>query len=309
MRKRCVVFAAAAVVFLLSNAAFGQIHMDFKISGAFTRIPESDIRNDNNLFVQCNGAISMLEKIGDRANVYSGELVTRLSDKFGVGLGFESFSIGFEDKREDYGPSQEYYIGQYSLQNQKLATTSIFLNGYLIFPLFERMTISSFAGVGWYSGNYEANRDDYGSYTEVDPQYFYEEYIATDHISESRLKVDDAGFGFQGGFGVDVKVFSRLNLFFECKYRSVSLSDWEGSSNFESYSFDQLQYWYKQKGSLWILESDENATIPSYLENSIISPLLTVSDGNPVKEYYKSRKAEIDLSGFSFGAGVKISLF
>lgn len=309
MNKRLFVFAAAAVVFLLSSAARGQIHIDLKLGGALTRIPESDIRNENYLYVQWNGAISMLEKIGDRANVYSGELVTTFSEKFGVGLGFESFSTGFEDKQKDYGPSQEYYIGQYSLQNQKLATTSIMLNGYFIFPLFEQVTISSFAGVGRYSSNYEARRDDYGSYTDNNPQLFNQEYVVTDKVYVSKLEVDDAKLGFQGGFGVDVKIYSRFNLFFECKYRSVSLSDWEGSSNFERYSYNQLQNKYKQTGKLWILEADENAAVPSYLESSIISPMLTVSDGNPNEEYYKSRKAEIDLSGFSFGVGVKINLF
>ncbi len=308
MKKRCIIFAAILTsAFLLSSAATGQIHLGLELGGARTWVQTSDIRTDNDLFIRWATAEHQggFETLDDRGTGYSGEILATFTDRFGVGLEFEYFWFGFKNKRADWGWSPYLYTGQYYVTSHTVIATPIFLNGYFTFPLFKKATISSFIGMGRLFCDYDAAYDWMGTFTEIPPNSSKEQLV-THRIRIGRLAAEDSKVGFKAGFSFDLSIVPGFQLFVECQYRYAKLADWKGTSTVTKYWEGKFDYQYKLSGKLWYLERDENAGDPPY---PLQSPVLRISEQMPSVNYLKARQAEIDLSGFSVGVGMKFRLF
>ncbi len=305
--KWIIITETLTIAFLLSSAATGQIHLGLKLGGARSWVQTSDVRTDNDLFIRWALAENQgsFETLDDRGTGYSGEIYTTFSNKFGIGLEFEYFWLGFKNNRIDGGGLPYLYTGQYCITSHTVTVTPIFLNGYLILPLFKKLTISSFIGIGRMICDYDAAYDGMGTFTEVPPNSSKEQLV-THRIRIGRLGAEDSKVGFKAGFSFDVSVVPGFQLFVECQYRYAKLSDWEGTSTVTKYWEGRFDYQYKLSGTLWYLERDEQAGDPP---GPLQWPVLRLSESRPMVNYLKARQAEIDLSGFSIGAGVKFAIF
>ena len=95
---------------------------------------------------------------------------------------------------------------------------------------------------------------------------------------------------------MEVRISSRLSLYFEGGGRHVALTDWDVDNSYRnSNSLGSV----KQKGTFWYVEKNNEDTGKTY-------PGLEMKDTQPSDPAFLSvRKAKFSLSGIVFKTGVK----
>ncbi len=262
---------------------------------------------------------------------YKGELLLNLSPFFSIGLGggyltktnpgILSFSYGDswlgDDPLSDY--QNVFEDNDIAMDAEhKLTVIPLTFSLYLYVPMGNMADFFITGGAGYYLGKleatqtYESDYDYQEDYYDSSDTYLFSYY---DRFAVEGTKIYEAtcnAIGYHGGAGLDIKFSPNMSLVIEGNYRSVTFSDWEGNAT------DDWDYYMKWgfsstyiedsgtvneefEGQLWYYESVDSL-------EGITMAQIDLFEEEPDSEDYKNiRLAEINLNGFSFRAGIKIS--
>jgi len=213
-----------------------------------------------------------------------GEFIMNLAGNFGIGIG--AGYIQRKEKSEFSIKGGEPIVNlAYSLE-PKFTAIPIKLSVHYFYPISSKVNIFLNGGIGYYFGTITYH-------TRVDMQWSPQE----EEWEKEEIEVKDNALGFHGGLGFEYNVTENIAFFAEGAARHAKLKDWEGdySSNYMDVLTEQ------SSGTLWYFE----ALGPSGLEKYYSG--LEIKKEKPTGTNIKNaRKAEGDLSGFSFRAGIRV---
>jgi len=257
------------------------------------------------------------------------ELMFRVTRNFGFSLGSGyifaknpgSYSMDTMDA-EDYGNVYHYEINDYAefSQTYSLSAIPITLDAYFILPLNKKETFRLFAhvGAGFYFGRLRYNADVYekiNAVETIDGGPFYQAVGTYDIVLFE--KTHSNAFGYQGGFGFDVKLTGPVSLGAELFGRHVVFKNWNGGRvsrteyNIErSYPWtgtEQIQEDFTESayGDMWTYQVDNSEYVNPYTA-------MHVWDEEPEGQFTrKVRKSSLNLNTYGVSVSIKIrfSLF
>lgn len=107
--------------------------------------------------------------------------------------------------------------------------------------------------------------------------------------------VKSQGIGFHGGIGLEFNMGSNIGLFVEGKGRYCKLKSWEGDETSTGTLGSGTE-----SGTMWFLDQYDGATGQWY------SVIMLSEDQPSGPDVQNVREFEVDLSGFSIRAGIRI---
>jgi hypothetical protein len=212
-----------------------------------------------------------------------GEIVLSLTKHLDVGLGFGRLS---RSNRDSQITIQQASSGAQSLLRWTTwaAVIPVTLNVYAHIPVSSRLNGFLKAGLGCYFANLEMT-----SYRES-------ELLGVRTWSQLTSKMRDYALGYHAGLGIEVGISNIFSSFAEGTWRFVNLRNLSVQYDYSSNAVTDVT----RTSSSWSVEEisrDNGKTYTGFL----------FSDSIPTSAYYQSvRKAEIDFSGWSFQAGIRI---
>jgi hypothetical protein len=292
MSKKLVIFVLSILtIFFLSRPVCAQESypkFSLKLSGGLGNTTGGDMEamrvgiNDTLADTAALGGFSITDELQSLqwGPEFEGELVFHISRRFGVGLGVESV----RRKAESTGAIELGALASLSLSwAPEYSAIPIKLSGYYFIPVGEKMNVFVKAGVGYYIANIK--------YT-----IRVEEMLLGETFTEQQSgKAKDKGFGLHGGVGVEYRIATNFDLFFEGTGRFVNLKDWDVENN-------TILPWgtYYEEGTFWYAEEYEARTDNYYAA-------ILLSEEMPEEQWLRNvRKAEISLLGITLRVGVKI---
>ncbi len=212
---------------------------------------------------------------------FSGEILISFMPNFSIGIGAGYISAGKETTLE---LSDTMYSADYTY-NPKFSVIPITLSFYYGIPIGSSIQVVLNAGLGYYLGTVNFDHiyfGDVGSYT------YEESYI---------WSAQSNAFGFHGGIDLELGIARNVALVVGAKGRYAKLTDLTGDEDYEfttSYGYSSSSTY--EDMTLWYYIYDEELPLAELWENKPTG--MYVSD---------ARKAEVNLSGLTFLAGIKIS--
>lgn len=260
---------------------------------------------------------------------FKGELLLNLTPFLSIGLGggyltktnpgilsfsLDDFWVG-DDASSDYQNVFEDNLLEMDVEH-KLTVIPLTFSIYLYVPMGNMADFFITGGAGYYLGKldatqiYENDYDYQADYYDSSDTYLFS-YL--DRFTLEGTKIYEAtsnAIGYHAGAGLDIKFSPNMSLVIEGNYRSVKLSDWEGNATdnwnyYEKYgfsgSFTENSGTVNEEfeGKLWYYESD--------LGGILMAQIDLFKDEPDPDDYSNTRLAEINLSGFSVIAGIKIT--
>ena len=144
---------------------------------------------------------------------------------------------------------------------------------FLSLPLNRMITLCASAGPAWNSAEFR-----------------YTGQVQTPLIIDSiHQEVKASHWGVQGGIGLEIRMNRRLSLILAAMGRYATVCGFEGKE-VTNYWEDSRSVTVHETGTLYLIEGEE-------------LPRLAVIQG-PLPDDLRARKAEFDLSGLSFQAGL-----
>lgn len=266
--------------------------ISFVLTGGYNFINPSDI-NDwrNNYFDIYNDANDYFswDELKNMYNVNL-EIIYNFSPNFGAGIGV-GYLMGSVD---DINYGWEQSDGDFSDYKRNIDISAIKLsgNGYASIDLNPTFTLNATAGVDYYLGKYDQTLkrewDYYYSYQYCIyiPPYYYCWWTSAHSQGNSTLNENTTGstVGFHGGVYFDINVTPTIAFVIGGLYQYVNFNNFTGTYDYKSNSSTN-----EYEGDLGF-----NTESPSIMIRE------TIEDD--------WRKAEINLSGLSVIAGIKIKL-
>jgi opacity protein-like surface antigen len=276
-----------------------------------------------------------LEEFGWIKN-FKGELLFNLSPYMSIAFGAEylsknnpgsmSFDLEYSEAYYDNG----YYVDisadiSVSMESEyKLTAIPLTLSLYFFIPMGNAADFFITGGAGYYLGKIELNQtsqedekvqvDAYDTAGGSLLHSSLEEY-SSDGTETAEAKCNT--IGYHGGAGFSINLSPNLSFVFEGGYRYVNFKKWE-----VDYTYDES--WYEKWGEKWgqsdwvyeeysgtYSDSFEGGKIWFYEDKTDLGTYdsITSSEEEPEEsDYIKNvRLAEINLTGFSITAGIKIT--
>lgn len=226
-----------------------------------------------------------------------GELRWNVNSKFAVSVGVGYMSEKNKSYFEYTGPfpfqalfegKQNYFI------KPKVKTIPLKLGIHYTLPLSSRINLFLNGGLGYYFSKASLYKchwsSNYGGYLVI-------------HTKEENYDISSNGLGFHGGIGFEYDIANNLALVLEFQGRYARIKNLKGN-RFYNLTFG-VNPGVEEEGILYIGERD--LTVEGYGENC---PDLIISQSKPSgDEFQNIKRAVLDLSGFSFRAGIRIRLF
>jgi len=161
------------------------------------------------------------------------------------------------------------------------------LNLYYTVPLFSSLNVFFKAG-----GSYYLGKADF-SYREE------ETLVGAPTVWEySKGTGNAASLGLQGGIGLEYGISERIGLFLEAAGRYANFKNWDYDGKYENSVGTSQSF----KGTWYYAEAYDETTDDYYAS-------ILLENETPSGWYLRNvRKAEVDFSGLSFRAGIKIRL-
>ena len=273
---------------------------------------------------------------------FKGEVLVNLSRSFSVSLGIEyltkkskgdnTFNDSFSGTTYETAFYYNYSLSDSYLEDPEYELTAIpvTFNIYYFKPINNKTEIFITAGVGYYFGKLKYNMP-YQSDTEYQEDYYANDgtfmYSWTDDYSYSGTEVYEVKcneIGFHGSVGADYKLisilsadkkpFSTISLVAECSYRYVIFKDWNGNWS-DNWSWNETWGWSdiglsedsgsvsdSWSGKIWYYEYEDPDLEKQYKRMSLYKEQPESGQG-----ISNIRQAKINLNGFSFRIGIKIS--
>ena len=264
---------------------------------------------------------------------FNGEVLLNLTSSFSIGLGTEYLtkkSRGtntFNDVVTGTIYESTYYYDYSLIDNYteepeyRLTAIPVTLNAYFFTPINNRAKAFIVVGIGYYFGQLKYNNP-YQSDSEYNEDYYANDdtylYSWLDDYSYNGAETYQAKcnrIGFYGGVGLDFKLFSGISLVAEGNYRYVNFKNWKGSWS-DNWSWDEEWGWSDQtlnEDSGSVNESISNAKFWAYdyedsdLEKQYLCLLFNEEEPPSQPGMLNIRQAKINLNGFAFRLGIKIS--
>lgn len=264
---------------------------------------------------------------------YRGEVLLNLSRSFSIGLGFEYLTkknkgtITFNDEYSGTVDETFYYYN-YSLTDNyseepeyELIAIPVTFSIYYFIPITKRAEVFITGGVGYYFGKLKYNMP-YTSDSEYSEDHYANDgtywYTWIDNYSYTGTESYEAKcnkVGFHGGVGFEFKLFSNISLVAEGNYRYVKFKDWDGSWS-DNWNWDETWGWsdlgYSEdsgsesdsidSGKIWYYEEEYSDLGKQYRYMQLYEV-----EPAPEERISNIRQAKINLNGFSFRIGIKIS--
>jgi len=307
MKNKLIIFSIMiSTLFVLKPTSWAQTKFSFKITGGYgtmsigdLNVVLEDLENSYNDWASLPDATKKGEfKKLNTGFECEGELIISLSENFGIGIG-----AGYIKREEPSEVTFELDTGDLYLNynfsiSPELSVIPIKLSVYYYIPIVSRMNLFLSGGIGYYFGKL--------NYYELwESEEIYEGWDYWDLRSDSAIETIDSGIGFHGGIGFEYDVVKNLAFFVEGLGRYVKLKDWEGdSTDYIGITYDDGTTegtTETSSGTLWYYEY--------YPETHRDSPssVLKIQEEKPMHSDYRNvRKAEGDLSGFSFRIGFRV---
>jgi len=271
--------------------------ISFYLGGGYSLVNGDDINNyiaGNKKLYTGETAFYNWDEIEDAYNFDFG-ITYHLTKKigFGIGGGYLSLSNSGEYGWKDGG-------NVFSDQSREYSFRAFVLNGNVLYsyPLVSRLKVFAAAGMDIYFGKLKHVHKIQWDYhlTQSDPYWhipisdptigpIYNPGTEEIHSTGSSEKTEDMSstiLGFHGGLGIEVAVNSTFSFVAGGYYRFARSGDFSGEKNYSNSMGDSLGI----NGTWW------------YVENPL---RLEIEQDQPEN----SRKAELDLGGFSFQIGIR----
>jgi len=239
----------------------------------------NDYYNDDSYFTV--GSEFELIKMGTDL---SGEILISFMPNLSVGIGAGYISAGKETTMELSATS----YSQDSTYNIKFSAIPITLSFYYGIPVGSFMNVVLNAGLGYYLGTVDFNlffEGDTGIYTDE----------GTDNWSAK-----SNALGFHGGIDLEFGIARNVALVVGTKGRYAKLTDLTGTKDYDYSRSTGFSYsYYNENATLWFGE---------YMEGSKKYPQVQLSEDKLSGSSWSNvRKAEVNLSGIVFQAGIKVT--
>ena len=215
----------------------------------------------------------------------SGEIVLRIAERLDIGIGLGRLS---RTKNDSEASIRQTSSGALSLVRWTTSASVVPLtfNAHYEIPVSPRLRGFLKAGLGCYFANLTLV-----SYGESD-------LLGVSTWSRTTSRNRDFALGGQAGLVVEYGLSKALSCFVEGTWRFVNFGRW--SSEYD-YSSSSAEY-RPTTSACWSAEGLNRDTGNFY-------PVFFFSDQEPVSANYQNvRKAEIDFSGWSVQAGLKLRL-
>jgi len=223
-----------------------------------------------------------------------GELRWNVNSKFALSVGI-GYIFGEEKSYFNYRDS--FPFGQWIKHYQdyiffpKIKVVPLKLGINYTLPLLYRINLCLDIGLGYYFSK----------------AFLYKQHLSAEYAGifiiytkEERYNLTANGFGFHGGIGFEFSIANNLALVLEMKGRYARIN----LKGKRTYSVWELP-WIEEEGNLYIGERD--LLDEGYGEHC---PDLIISKSSPSgDEFQNTKRAVLDLSGFSFRVGIRIKLF
>ncbi len=213
---------------------------------------------------------------------YELEFIVSLPAGFGVGVG-----VGYLQRSNTTELSASIpLLGSASASiDPKIKAMPINISGYYFTPGVTPLKFFVYGGIGYYYGTLTTD--------------IREESTPPDFWSEQEAKLKDQSFGLHGGVGLELKVDSRIAVFFEGRARYCKLTSWNGDGTYE----DSLGFTDTDVGVMWYFEElDQDYGTGEWF------PGITIATGRPTGPNFRNvREFEVNLSGISLRAGIRIN--
>lgn len=214
---------------------------------------------------------------------YGGEMeletLFKISGSIEIGLGIGALKAESKINIKAYPGwfgAKGYTSGYF---NPEIEAIPIKLNCYYLFPLSSRTSLFLKGGLGYYSTKMKFYRKIENTIEG------YPEGLARND------EVNDEGIGFHGGVGIYYRLWKKIEIVIEGEGRVLKLNKLKGKEVYE--------YWEESRYRRYVYEGYLN-----YIETLIDYALWRDLWMHPLK----LRNAELDLSGFSLRAGIRIRL-
>ena len=272
-----------------SNITFG-----FRLTGGVFPLMRNDI-NDHlqgitdifeyysyyNPYYTLNSEFEMIKTGMD----FSGEILISFMPNLSIGVG-AGYLVAGKDT------TMEVMDTIYSIENKhtyhpKFSVIPITLSLYYGIPVGNSMKVVLNAGLGYYLGtvnydySYEGNTD-----------LYLDESTDTWSAKSNAL-------GLHGGIDLEFGIARNLAFIVGAKGRYVKLTDLSGTGDYDYIRSDGYRYSYTgEDATLWY---------GNYQEGSEFYPQVIYSQNKPSSSsWFDVRKAEVNLSGIVFQAGIKV---
>ncbi len=278
-------FILAAILFLcLISKTYG-FEFSLKLAGGLSLINHANINpirqdweelfkldvDEHNTWSFIEGEIGSLKNSFD----FEGELVITLHPRIDISIGTGFIFSELNPKKPNF--SIEKNLGTYEyIYPMKVSAIPTILSGYYLYPLNNRFKVYAKAGAGYIwakyidrEGNKKIDKDNY---------IFY-----------STQNTKAGGTILSGALGLIVESEQGINFFIESSFRKTNISNFTGES--ESGLIGTLYFFDEFDSDLEFWQSK-----------------LQILTQEPLGDSFRSvKKAEIDLSGFSFKLGIIIN--
>jgi hypothetical protein len=219
---------------------------------------------------------------------FGGDIVFELSPKIGVGIG-----AGYLKMSRDAPPYMMRIIDAPLEFDQtvgtKISTIPIRASLFLSLPVSKKLDFAANAGVSYY----------------LQAEYHADWFVALPNAifsgPASRLSTTaekkTAGFGLQGGVGIEYKFIRSTGLFIEAQGQHAKFKGFEGTSTSVPGDYGGVLPSFSETGKLYYESVPMIPNSPRWI---------MVQSAPPAGPEGKSREAVVEFSGISFQAGVRI---
>ncbi len=205
-----------------------------------------------------------------------GDVIFYLTPRFGISVG-----SGYISGKRRMAENKIAFMSQTFSDGMKVSAIPVRLGVYYYLPLSSRIRFFLNGGAGYYFAEWS---ETYRNETPVG-------------VIARNQKAKAHGIGFHGGVGFELNLVSPITLVFEGQGRYVKIGGFEGERYTDEVFFETII----EKGTLF------------YFENQIFAggewyPMIDIREQEPVGIFVRNiREAEVDFSGFTFRAGIKIN--
>jgi opacity protein-like surface antigen len=282
MKKKLFVLTICLSFLLLLPGSIkaGKLKFGIKISGGMNHMslgdPNTVLNSKSDHYNQVQDSVDKDFKEVHWGLDFEMKVMIYLNSRFGlsIGTGYIQAKSGKDAKEMtlENTPISDWQ----KIYDVKTSAIPILIGAFYNLPLSSKTRFFLNGGVGYYFSKYS--------------EYNLNRWNSGDSWNSHNIEANKASIGFHGGFGFEYDISKNISLVFEGQGRYAKISGFEGEKVSENSDGPQDP----KEGILYHYEGTQTEE-------------LNILSGTPDPDKYKNvREAEIDFSGFTIRAGIKI---